>query len=164
MSTALVELFRHNLWANLRLLDACSRLPDEQLDASAPGTYGRVRDTLVHLLAAEERYVTLLGGQQPEHPLREADGFPGWEELRRRALHSGEALVALAESVDPTRILRGERGGKPYAIPAVVPLMQAINHATEHRAHVVTVLSQGGVEPPALDAWAYGREVLRSAS
>lgn len=160
MATVLVELFNHNRWANLHLLDACAGLSDEQLDASTPGTYGRIRDTLVHLLAAEERYVTLLTGQPPERPLRESDGFPGLDELRARAHRSGEALIAAAARVRPTKVLRGTRGGQPYAIPVVVPLIQAINHATEHRAHVVTILSQQSIEPPILDGWTYGEEAL----
>ena len=158
MATALVELFRHNLWANLRLLDVCEGVSDEQLDASAPGTYGRVRDTLVHLFAAEGRYVALLTGQQPQHPLRESAGFPTFEELRERARGSGEALIEIAARFRATRVLRGTWRGEPYAMRAVVPLIQAINHATEHRSHVVSILSQRGIQPPDLDGWAYGEE------
>ena len=35
---AIVELFRHNLWANLRLLEACESLTPAQLQATAVGT------------------------------------------------------------------------------------------------------------------------------
>lgn len=37
-------------------------------------------------------------------------------------------------------------------------LVQAINHATEHRAQIMTTLTQAGVEPPSLDGWTYGEE------
>ncbi len=57
MNTALAELFRHNLWANRRLLDLCAGLGDELLDASTPGTFGRVHDTLQHIVDAEEGYL-----------------------------------------------------------------------------------------------------------
>ena len=50
MVSLLVMFYEHNTWANLRLLDFCAGLSDEQLDASAPGTFGRVRDTLVHIV------------------------------------------------------------------------------------------------------------------
>ena len=155
MTAALVELYRHNLWANLRLLDACTGLGDEHLDASAPGTYGRVRDTLVHLFAAEERYVALLSDQRPERPLSERDPFPGFEELRERARRSGEALIEIAGQTPADRVLRGTWRDGPYAIKATVPLVQAINHATEHRAHVMTILTQRGVGLPDIDGWAY---------
>lgn len=155
METTLVELFKHNRWANLRLLDACASLSDEQLEASVSGTFGSVRNTLVHLLAAEGRYVMLLTGEQQERPLRESDEFPGFEALRTSARHSGDALIKVA-SADPfEKILRGTRGDRPYAIPAPVPLIQAINHATEHREQVKAILSQQGIEPPDVSAWSY---------
>ena len=44
MSKDLAEFYKHNLWANLRLLDKCATLTDEQLDLAAPGTYGSVQD------------------------------------------------------------------------------------------------------------------------
>ena len=37
MASILVELFRHNLWANLELLDFCRTLGEDHLDAGAPG-------------------------------------------------------------------------------------------------------------------------------
>ncbi len=160
VNQALAELFKHNLWANLRLLDACASLSDEQLDADATGTYGRVRDTLVHLVAAEGRYVARLTGRQPDQALRESDGFPGFEELRKRAQGSGEELIEIARGFRP-KVLKGTWRGEPYAIPATTIIIQAINHATEHRAHVMTILSQQGIEPPSLDGWTYGEEGQR---
>ena len=166
METALVEIFKHNLWANLRLLDACDGLDDEQLDARAPGTYGRLRDTLLHILACEEIYVNLLKGQEPVHTLSEGNGFPSFAELRQRARRSGEELIRLAEQTEPARVLRGTWRtrprawqGKPFTIQSTIPLVQAINHGNEHRAHAATVLSQLGIRPPALDAWGYGLDL-----
>ncbi len=57
MITGLSDFFTYNLWANLRLLDACTHLSDAQLDATTKGTFGSVRETLMHLFAAEEGYV-----------------------------------------------------------------------------------------------------------
>ena len=34
MSESVIELFRHNAWANERLFDACEGLTDVQLDAT----------------------------------------------------------------------------------------------------------------------------------
>ncbi len=81
-------------------------------------------------------------------------------ELRRRARQSGEELIRIAEAFDASRVLRGTRGGEAYELLAVVPMVQAINHATEHRAHIATILTIQGVEPPTLDGWQYGTEEL----
>ena len=34
-------------------------------------------------------------------------------------------------------------------------LVQAINHATEHRTQVAAILTQLGIEPPGMDGWTY---------
>ncbi len=158
MNEALAEFFKHNLWANLRLLNACTPLNDAQLDASAPGTYGSVRDTLVHLVGAEQRYVARLRGQDPEDTVRETKGFPGLDVLRESTRRSGEALVGIAEQFDPKQVLRGTWRGEPYELRAVIVMIQAINHATEHRIHIVGILNQNGIETPNMDGWAYGAE------
>lgn len=155
MSRNLGDLFRHNLWANLRLLDACAALGDEHLSASAPGTYGTVRDTLVHMLAAEGRYVTQFPGDRPEPTLNEEIEFPGIPVLREHAVASGEALAALADTASDDLRLTGNYRGSPFDIPASMMFTQAINHATEHRSHVVSILNQNGIETPRLDAIAY---------
>src|SRR3954469_7393220 len=100
MSEDLAELYKHNLWANLRLLDICAALTDEQLDLAAPGTYGSVRNTLVHIFGAEERYVLRLRGGAPEQPPRERGPFPGIEELRNIASASGNALIEIASGFE----------------------------------------------------------------
>ncbi len=86
MDSSLTTIFKHNLWANLRLLDLCAGLSEELLNARATGTYGRLCDTLLHILACEEIYVNLLTGREPVHTLGEGAGFPGFEELTWHAL------------------------------------------------------------------------------
>jgi uncharacterized damage-inducible protein DinB len=149
-----VEIFKHNLWANLRLLDACASLSEEDLEATAPGTYGKVRDTLVHLLASEGRYVGEFNGKR-EFMLNEEQPFAGFEALRAHAETSGEALITIAGRANADRVLRGTYRDQPYVMLASMLLVQAINHATEHRAHIVSILSQRGVETPRLDGLAY---------
>lgn len=34
-------------------------------------------------------------------------------------------------------------------------LLQAINHGTEHRSQIATILTQLGVEAPEMDGWTY---------
>jgi uncharacterized damage-inducible protein DinB len=50
----LLEMFRYKTWATLRLIESCQGLADEHLDATTPGTYGTIRETLHHLVDAEE--------------------------------------------------------------------------------------------------------------
>ncbi len=76
MTKGLPDFFTYNLWANLRLLDTCTHLSGAQLDATTKGTFGSVRETLMHMLAAEEGYARTLTGTSPTPPLGDLTHFP----------------------------------------------------------------------------------------
>jgi uncharacterized damage-inducible protein DinB len=155
MSESLVELFRLNSWANQRLFDACEGLSDAQLDATVVGTFGSIRDTLVHIVGAQERYVTALAAVGPVSAIRERDPFPGLAELRDGARTSGEALVELAAQARSGATVTTTWRGEGYTLPVWLLLVQAINHATEHRAQAAAILTQQGIAPPGMDGWTY---------
>src|SRR5437870_7850645 len=94
MASTAAELFRHNLRANLRLLDGCASLGEDDLAATAPGTYGAVRDTLVHLFASEARYVGEFTERPPETRPEDLP-FAGFDAIRTSATASGEALIEI---------------------------------------------------------------------
>src|SRR5271166_4083081 len=121
MTAGLADFFYYNLWANRRLIDACKELSDSQLDATASGT-------------------------SPTPPLRDLTSFPGFDELRRRAESSGNALITIAKQPDLDRILSLDEG--TYEASSIIVLIQAINHAVDHRSQIATLLSQQGIEPP----------------
>jgi uncharacterized damage-inducible protein DinB len=154
MAAGLPDFFQFNLWANLALLDFCAALPDAQLDATAPGTYGSVRDTLVHLCAGEEGYAHHFTHVYPTTPsLNDLTTIPGVDELRRRAERSGNELIRIAETADLDQVFHMD--DETYVCPAIIVLIQAINHGDDHRSQICTVLSQQGLDAPCLDAWCY---------
>jgi uncharacterized damage-inducible protein DinB len=60
------KLFEHNNWANLTIIQACSALGDEQLDAEPrSATKGSIRRTLLHLVDSQQHYLSLLTGIKP---------------------------------------------------------------------------------------------------
>ena len=63
----LTTLFRHNLWANLRLLEQCAGLSAEQLDATIPGSFGSIRETLEHIVTSEQAYYSRISTGQAHH-------------------------------------------------------------------------------------------------
>jgi uncharacterized damage-inducible protein DinB len=149
---ALVALFRHNLWANLRLLDACTALDEQQLAATTSGTFGTIYNTLRHIVGAENSYLSRLTGQAVPF---NRDDTPDLATLRRYALHAGEGLIKVAAQVTPSDVVHLEREGQSWSVPASLILTQAINHATEHRAQIMTILTQQGIQPPDLSGWSY---------
>jgi uncharacterized damage-inducible protein DinB len=151
------ELFRHNRWANLQIIEHCSALPDEVLDHEMVGAYGSPRATLLHLISAEGGYVGLLDHEYSRE-VSEGEGFPGFEALSEEAERSGEALEELAGVLHPDDTWTSVSDGKHWESESLLVLIQAINHGTEHREQIKASLSQSGLTAPELDGWNYGIE------
>jgi uncharacterized damage-inducible protein DinB len=152
----LVEFFRHNTLMNQRLLEACRQLPPDQLTATVVGTYGSIGATLVHIANSQESYAArLLDTERPE-PLPR-DPFPGFEALAERFARGDAQLHEAATQPDLDRRVQVSGDDPPgsWWMPVSLFLLQAINHGTEHRSQMATILTQLGVEPPAMDGWAY---------
>ncbi|HEV8456250.1 MAG TPA: DinB family protein [Gemmatimonadales bacterium] len=152
----LVEFFRHNAMMNRRLVEACRQLRPEQLGATAIGTYGNIGATLVHIANAQEGYAArLLDTQRPER-LPE-DPFPGFEALAERFAHGDAQLEEAPTQAGQDREVRvtGDDPPGTWLMPVSLFLLQAVNHGTEHRSQVATILTQLGVEPPEMDGWTY---------
>ena len=147
-------LFRHNLWANVRLFEVCAHLSDEQLDASVTGGYGSIRDTMQHIVNAERSYLQRITTGKP---YRRPQGAPPltMAEMQDSIRTSGEGFIVAAPNVQAQDSVTVDREGTPRSVPSTILLTQAINHATEHRAQITAVLTHLGVEPPSLDGWTY---------
>ena len=153
--TVLAKVFAHNNWANSQIIQACSALSDEQLDAEPQSaTHGSIRRTLVHLVTAQQGYLRLL--TLPLEDRLDPVAPPPFAELQRLASTSGEALLALAR--DEASILTNGRiqTQDGFFVEPWVVMVVVINHATEHREQISSMLSALGVTPPNLDGWSYG--------
>jgi uncharacterized damage-inducible protein DinB len=152
----LVEFFRHNAMMNGRLLAACRQLSPEQLAATVTGTYGTIGATLVHIANAQEGYAArLLDTERPER-LPE-DPFPGIEAVAERLALGDLQLEEAAARAGQDREVQvtGDDPPGTWTMPVSLFLLQAINHGTEHRSQIATILTSLGIEPPEMDGWAY---------
>ena len=149
----LTKLFEHNNWANLQILQACSALSDDQLDAEPQSaTQGSIRSTLLHLVTSQRGYLALLTlpvEARPNTPLTFA-------ELQESARISGEGLLTLARDESSMSLTAQLRTRDGFFVAAWVVMVQVINHATEHREQIKSMLSALGVTPPEIDGWSYG--------
>lgn len=155
MSEQVTELLRHNAWANDVLYAACEGLTDAQLDATAVGTFGSIRDTLMHIAGAQERYVTALSQSAPLAVFREQTPFPGVTALREAVRTSSAALVGLIEGGQLGPTVTTQHRDEAFTLPVWLLLLQIVNHATEHRAQVAAILTQQGIDPPGMDGWTF---------
>jgi uncharacterized damage-inducible protein DinB len=165
LNGALLQLYRHKTWATLRLIEFCQGLADEHLDATMPGTYGTIRNTLRHLVASDEGYFSILTRERfltkaaaaafvSPDPL--PDGPLPLDELAERVRRLGPRWEVLAEDADlPGREVTTTDG---WRVPGAVPMAQAVHHADDHRSHIMSILGARGLEVPepnGLDVWGY---------
>ena len=152
----LVEFFRHNTMMNRRLVAACQKLSPEQLAATVRGTYGTLGATLVHIVNAQEGYVARFFAKERPERLAE-DRFPGFPTLSDRLARSDTQLEEAAAHVNQEREVQVTGSDPPgaFRMAGSLILLQAVNHGTEHRSQIATILTQLGVEPPEMDGWTY---------
>lgn len=156
MSAILSRFFKHNHWANLALLDICAKLSPAQLATDAPQTVGTIHKTLYHIAVNEARYLTVFDGDASDAIGVDHEGLPDLAIIRQQLDRTGQRLIELAESLEGDPTYETQWQGQTVHVPASLPLLQAVNHGTEHRAQIVNALRDLGIDPPHLDAWAYG--------
>jgi uncharacterized damage-inducible protein DinB len=157
-TSVLSTLFAHNAWANLKLLNFCEHLSNEQLDATAIGCFGTIRDTLLHIVGAEVSYVKRVNGKLPAQPLAPGQ-VPEFAMLKDAARWASDELLQLALSAREDTSVR-ERDARWVAEYKLASLMvQAITHSTEHRTQIAAIITQLGMEPPDMSGWKYMEEI-----
>lgn len=152
------SLYDYNRWANRRILGAAASLPPEEFLENRGSSFGSLRDTLVHILGAEQVWLRRWEGESPTSYLAPAEFAtvdalsPQWDELERGQSEFFDRLTdgALDRVVAYTN-LAGER----WRYPLRQMLHHVANHSTYHRGQAVTLLRQLGSTPPATDLLLY---------
>ena len=142
-------------------------MTDEQLDAPpTSATYGSIRKTLVHMVAAQQRYLHYLTlpldiRREYLHPDfandREVAGSTGEPFLVEAiADGTGEAFLALVRG--ETNLFQSTQipTADGYVVEPWVLMVQVINHGHEHREQIKSMLTALGITPPEMDGWMYG--------
>ncbi len=155
--SVLVATFAYNAWANVKLLDFCAGLSDEQMGSTTVGGYGTIRATLGHLVHGEVSYVSRVNGRLPDNP-PSGDTFSGFAVLRAAVQWANRELLelALAARSDTMVVKVWPEGTERYKLADL--MVQAPSHAMEHRTQVAAIITALGLEPPDLSTWAWMEE------
>jgi uncharacterized damage-inducible protein DinB len=152
-------MFQHHAWATLRLIEHCAGLTPDQLQSEVPGTRGTIETTLVHLVAADQRYLRRMDGQTAAILVSEREAVPSLADLRKAIEAQAarwEALIERAPELDVTIPAQGDFPDAPHAENLL--FLQAIHHGNDHRTHICTILGAQGLEALDLDGWKYWSE------
>lgn len=153
----LERLYDYHYWANRKLLAVVSQLTPEQFTQSVAGSYGSVRNTLVHILSAEWGWLERCGGPKRGERLN-PDDYPTVEALIRAWEPVEESLRALLSTLEDSDLARSTvftLDGRAYALPLEDMLHHAAVHAVHHRGQVSLLLRTLGFVPGNFDLLMY---------
>jgi len=150
----LALMLRFNQWADDVFLEAVGRADREVFTRHVSSSHPSLRDTLVHILWAQELWLQRWQGQSPQGSLDPAlfPDVPGlrarWADVHRRQTEFVRELGA----EDTARNLsylnpKGER----WTYPLWQMMVHAFNHSTFHRGQLVTLFRQLGLPPVTTD-------------
>jgi uncharacterized damage-inducible protein DinB len=154
----LVRLYDYGYWANRNLLRVVAQLTPEQFTQTVAGSYGSVRNTLVHILSAEWGWLDRCGGH-PRGPALKADAYPDLKSVTDTWTNVEEWVRTFLEGLadqDVDRLVefqnpRGER----MSMPLGELLQHGAMHAVHHRGQVSLLLRELGYAPGNFDLLLY---------
>jgi uncharacterized damage-inducible protein DinB len=157
----LETMFDYGYWANRKVFDVVSQLTPEQFTESVAGSYGSVRNTMVHVLSAEWGWLERCGGAHRGAALNGAD-YPTLSSLLNRwqevEAHLREFLGSLRDE-DLNRVVEfAIAGGPKQALPLGELMHHAAVHGVHHRGQVALLLRTLGYAPGNFDIVLYYRE------
>ena len=143
-------LVDYHYWARDRLLDAIEPLTPEQLNRDTGSSFKSIRETVVHIYAAEWAWYSRWQGSSPT-ALLTSDGFPDVAAIRAAWTAHEAKMRAFLDSLGESGIMRvfdfkllsGHAGSSPFW----QMLQHVVNHASYHRGQVTTMLRQIGAQP-----------------
>lgn len=159
----LQRAFTYHAWANAKLIDFSRVLPPEKLKLTATGTLGSIERTLTHLVSSEQFYLRDLTGEDPSQWIESL--VASIDELAVSTEENSRRWTTYIHARrDPDESYVTNWRGKRKNVIRWGTLIQALNHGTEHRTHVCTVLGANGIEPPDISVGTYEDEVLLGKS
>ena len=151
------DAFRHfynyHFAENRKICDICSStLPYDLFIQQAEYSHGSVRNQLVHLMEVDEVWFSELQGIEPSEPISTA-GFDDrkiirshWDDVEQRMR---TYLAQLQDGMLFERPIKEPEEDKDLMVWQV--LLHVANHGTDHRAQLLRVMHDMGIETPSQD-------------
>ena len=150
-TTILEDLYRYNDWANDRIFALCRSLTDSQLDEPREMGFGSLRNTLFHILAAEEIWFERWNGDPWRAFQTHADSLPIKDISARLHLVSDrrKALLDREHADGWRRIVQFKDGqGREFSVALRDLALHVANHGIHHRAQALSFLKSFGQTVP----------------
>lgn len=150
-------------WATERLARFVATLSPEQRALTTPGTMGTAEATLIHLVAAKERYAAALAGSpSPDDAVHETKQ-QSLEHVVARAEALGRWFDGFANgTLDLDRLVERKTPAGVKHVPLRIVVTQLLHHGNEHRAQLGSIFGVHGVVAPHCSAFAWGEEQAKT--
>jgi len=151
------DAFRHfynyHFAENRKVWDHIALLSFEQFAQPVDYSRGSVREQVVHLLDAEDMWFSELRGVQPSEPLPEKTEVDDRDVIRAHWDQTEQNIRAyLAELKDDMLFTKPiKEPEEDQVLFTWQVLLHVANHATDHRAQLLRVLHDVGVETKSQD-------------
>lgn len=141
------ELFRYNEWANRRVFDLCRELTNAQMDEKREMGFGSLRNTLFHILTAEqiwlERWQVVPWRAFPTDS--QGMGVDEIEAQLKQISQARQQLISLERADKLKRVVNYKDSRQAeYSEPLDVLLLHVANHGVYHRAQALNYLKSFG--------------------
>ena len=148
-------------WATEKLARFCAALSPEQRALTTPGTMGTIEATVIHLVAAKERYAAALQGTPPPDDAVRETTTTDLGQVIARATALGDWFSGYAKGeLDLERTIeRRGADGATQRLPLGILIAQFLHHGNEHRAQLGSIFGAHGIEPPHYSALNWGTEL-----
>ena len=153
------RLYDYGYWANRKLFPVLAQLTPEQFTETVAGSYGSVRNTLVHIMSAEWGWLDRCGGHKRGPALKPED-YPTLSSLLETwavvEAHVRAFLASLTDA-DLTRTVEFTlpQSDRAHVMRLGDLLQHSATHAVHHRGQVALLLRALGHVPGNFDLLIY---------
>jgi uncharacterized damage-inducible protein DinB len=159
--TELERLYDYNYWANKRMFAVIEQLTPDEFGQSVAGSYGSVRNTLVHVLSAEWGWLERCGGP-PRGPRLEPADYPTPQSLVAKwnmVEQSMREYLSTLSDADLSRDIEFSfTPAEKHSVPMGRLLQHAAVHGVHHRGQVALLLRALGRVPGNFDLVIFDQE------
>ena len=163
MKTHFAMMADYNAWANGRLFEIASRLPDDQYRRNVGAYFKSLHGTLNHILVADRIWMRRLTGAGDHPGDLNAIVFDDFPSLRAARQQEDQRIIRFIEGLSEAGLEEmcdyRTLSGTAHTQPRREILAHLFNHQTHHRGQAHAILTILGVcEPDGLDLLLMQRE------
>jgi uncharacterized damage-inducible protein DinB len=147
------NFYDYGQWANRKVFSVLDQLTPAQFTENVAGSYGSIRNTLVHAMSTEWGWLERCGGAKRGPALKGAD-YASLESLTTQWNNVEGYVREFLATLTDADLLRNvdyvnERG--KHSMPIGELLHHGVNHAVHHRGQVALMLRMVGYIPGNFD-------------